>query len=265
MNISRFIAVMLVNIGQRTILGRGKSKKLLVKLMRMMRVNNIVTLYKGVPYEFNLDNTTEAQAIFGRYNEIELSFLVRSMPKDGVFIDIGANSGLYTQYLTAKSPSPSTIVAIEPNPKMIVRLKRNLELLKEKNIGLDNVVIIEMCAAGKTVGTTNLGLESGFGMAHIIPDPTKNSIEVPMMPLMQIVERHGIRSIDCLKIDIEGYEDVVLVEFFSNAPTTIYPKSIVIEYTSQTEWHTNILSILERLGYQEIGRTRSNCLLRLSG
>jgi FkbM family methyltransferase len=259
---NRILVATLVRLGQATFFGRGPWKKLLVKLIVYMGVREVITLYKGVPYAFNLDNTTESKAVFGRYNETELSFLLTAMHKPGLFLDIGANSGFYTQYLAAKSPLPSTIIAIEPNPKMVERIERNLDLLKSAKMGFGNTVLIEKCAVGGSTGTVSLGLESGFGMAHVISEPTKDSIEVPMLTLMQIIKKHDVKYINCLKIDVEGYEDAALVPFFNEAPVGLFPRVIVIEHTSQDEWHTNILSLLAQIGYRETGRTRSNCLLR---
>src|SRR5690554_6075393 len=51
---------------------------------------------------------------FARYG-MELVSLINRMPKDGIFIDFGANIGVFS--LVASSHlSKGTVIAIEPNP-----------------------------------------------------------------------------------------------------------------------------------------------------
>ena len=55
----------------------------------------------GLQFEFFLrDNNSEKKYLFmpWRFDERERRFLVDSIPADGVFVDIGANVGIYTLY-----------------------------------------------------------------------------------------------------------------------------------------------------------------------
>lgn len=236
----------------------------MLKIIKTIDGDPIDTNYKGVPYQFNLDNVTECNALFGRYNYDELKFLLRYMTEGGVFVDIGANSGLYTQFLTARSPRISHIIAIEPNPRMVARIKKNVSLLQSNDKALGNYVSVEECAVGESVGCGFLGLERGPGEAHVISNPNQYSIPIRIRPLFDILVENNIDHINGLKIDVEGYEDIALIPFFNNAPRTLYPRAIVIEHSSQREWKSNVLHKLYDLGYREIGRTRANALLEFN-
>ncbi len=72
---------------------------------------------------------------------------------------------------------------------------------------------------------------------------------------------YQIRKIDTLKIDIEGYEDVALMPFFEKVNNNLWPRVIVIEYTSQELWRDNILSYLLNSGYERTMITRGNMIL----
>jgi len=61
------------------------------------------------------------------------SFSPAAIGNDYVAIDIGANIGLYSVYLSMNNPA-GRIYAFEPNGSIIARLKRNLSLNKVKNV-----------------------------------------------------------------------------------------------------------------------------------
>lgn len=261
--LSKTVVRLIVGLGQKTVLGRGSSRSHLLKIIRYIDASPIDTFYHGVPFQFNLDNTTERQALFGRYNYVELTWLLQYMQINGVFVDIGANSGLYTQFIAARAPQNTHVVAIEPNPKMVARIQKNLSLIPLANHGVSNRVSIEPYAVGRSAESAFLGLEHGFGEAHVVDHEDENTIPIRVLPLLDILEENKIDYINGLKIDIEGYEDVALVPFFKDAPRKMYPRAIVIEHTSQDHWKVDVLRMLGDLGYREVARTRGNALLEL--
>src|SRR5690606_15924015 len=101
---------------------------------------------------FLFNNHSEKKFVFTpwRYDTQERAILRDALKGGGTFIDIGANAGIYS--LTAASAMASTtghIVAIEPNPIMMSRLKANVAAnsnLFGENITLD---LIPMGVADK--------------------------------------------------------------------------------------------------------------------
>ena len=82
---------------------------------------------------------------------------------------------------------------------------------------------------------------------------------------MDILLKNKIKRIDCLKIDIEGYEDRALFPFFKSAERSLYPLIIVMEISSQQEWgqEVNLIEYLNSIGYETEFKTRGNICLKL--
>ena len=67
--------------------------------------------------------------------------------------------------------------------------------------------------------------------------------------------------VDALKIDVEGFEDRVLTGFFNDAPSSLWPRAVVIEHLSKNEWQHDCIADMRARGYADTGKTRSNTLL----
>jgi len=52
-----------------------------------------------------------------------------------------------------------------------------------------------------------------------------------------------------------------LIGFFREAPSSLWPRAIVIEHLSRDEWQDDCLADMVARGYLETGKTRSNTLL----
>lgn len=256
---------MLLRLAQRQPFNRGPLRRRLTKFF-MQRIHlPIETRFHGVPFEFNFDNPTEAKALFGHYNPTEVEFVVAAARQTTpVFVDVGANSGFFTQIFLYHAMPQARALAIEPNPQMCQRISRNTRLIADRMREKNQNLIIENCAVGDQIATMHLDLSGGFGAAHVVAKPTVNSIEIRIVPLIDLVISHGLDRIDLLKIDVEGFEDRALMPFFSTAPRTLFPRRIVIEHTSDVDWQGDLWGSLEEAGYQEEIRTRGNVLLRLN-
>ena len=242
--------------GQNTPLGRGKARRLLIAAAKRLATGPIRTAYRGVPIFMHLDNTTERKALFHAYDRAEMDFLRQYLTdRDAVFVDVGANSGLYTQWLASKMHPDATIIAIEPNLQMCSRIQENIALLPAKP-----QVRIEACAAGESEGTAFLDLSHGVGMASLLGG---SGLEVRVRSLASIVADAGCERISALKIDVEGYEDRVLIPFFRHAPRNLWPHAIVMEFVHSDRWNDDAVNEIRAIGYVEVKRTRANLLMQI--
>ena len=64
-----------------------------------------------------------------------------------------------------------------------------------------------------------------------------------------------------LKIDIEGYEDKVLISFLRSCKKKLIPRNIILEHSEKKIWKNNLLKFLFKFGYQEISKNKSNIIL----
>jgi FkbM family methyltransferase len=123
-------------------------------------------------------------------------FIMKQIKNCKVFVDVGANIGGYS----IRAAKYCKVYAIEPLP-------RNYKILKI-NEKLNNVKINSFnIAAGNKNGKVKLYYEPGAWGLPSLKHIQKEFIEVEMKPLDEIINEE---SIDLIKIDVEGAEDLVL-------------------------------------------------------
>jgi FkbM family methyltransferase len=193
-----------------------------------------------------------------------------------VFVDIGANVGLFSLFVAATARA-ARILAIEPEPGNFARLAFNIAA----NPGLPITPLA--LALGETEGTAVIMLNArDRGGTRMVAGGTQvggiqaagtqaagtqaagtrpGGVEVKCRPLIGVVTDAGLTGIDALKIDVEGAEDKVLVPFFRDAPAALWPGLIVIE-DSSAEWSSDLFALLASKGYAVSSRTRQNVMLR---
>jgi FkbM family methyltransferase len=88
-------------------------------------------------------------------------------------------------------------------------------------------------------------------------------IVVPSKPLIDVLKEAGIETVDALKIDVEGAEDIVLEPFLRDAPQALLPRLILIEDT-RGFWSVDLFALLSARGYTVQERGRQNVALRLA-
>jgi FkbM family methyltransferase len=204
-------------------------------------------------------SATERGALFNPdYNLEELDFLRANTPKGGVFVDVGANVGTYAMVLARYVGPAGQVIAIEPHPLTHARLAFNSAASGYRHVKL------VAAAAGDSDGELMIETDGGnLGASHIASAATSagNTIRVPSLRLLRVLGDAGVSQVDSLKIDVEGYEDRVLIGFFANAPQALWPRAVVIEHLSRDEWLNDCLGDMLARGYFAIGKTRSNTLL----
>lgn len=159
---------------------------------------------------------------FASFREI---FLYRYYDQDlgnpETILDLGGYCG-YAALAFAARFRNAKLATIEPHPGNFARLKTNLALNSR------NRVRAMQAAATPTDGPVELFL--GGGMTHGLT-PTYHStggrITVEGLSVATILSRLGWESIDLLKIDIEGAEEVL---FGARQPWLARVKTIIGEY-----------------------------------
>jgi FkbM family methyltransferase len=115
-------------------------------------------------------------------------------------VDIGANIGLSCIYW-AYNFKNAKILAFEPHPRHIEIVKRNARLNH-----LENRLTLIEAAAGPEAGEAVLS-DASLCSSLIGGSDDKSGIRVPIVDVFKILEN---RTIDLLKIDVEGYEYAIL-------------------------------------------------------
>lgn len=203
------------------------------------------------------DNRTEQLLAEGRNTERDnLKRVTKHLPKGGTFVDVGANCGLYTVHAAKAVGGKGTVLAIEPLPQLVERTATNVELNNLTNVQLVHGGV------GPTKGTLTLyAVPNQLGQSSMVKTPGAKAQKVPVQPLQSIVKASGLKRINVLKIDIEGYEDQALLPFFKTAPKTLWPQHIFMEVEHRAKWQTDAVKSLARLGYKTAWSNKNDILL----
>jgi FkbM family methyltransferase len=234
-------------------LAHGKIAKLLHKAWLGVHGADVDAEVRGLKYRLNLhDNTTDVKILISSkfYDATELDALAHAC-RDLPFVDIGANIGYYSMQL-ANRGCPA-VLAIEPNPPTLERLRYNLSL--NDMAGRVKVVAAGVGPAGELEFYQTGGLG---GSSFVKPSHDAPVIKVRTIPLLDILEENGIEKIGGMKIDVEGFEDQVLVPFLESAPESLLPSCVVMEACHNDDWKTDLKEKFLARGYRLEKQTRAN-------
>ncbi len=144
---------------------------------------------------------------FQNYEELDKDEIIKQLPENGVFVDIGANIGLFSLYVSRKLPKVQ-VFSFEPNSKV----RHCLEQTKKYN-QLENLTIFSH-AIGKKKSTGKLFKSIHNDGGHSL-NPDYEQIDgdefenVTIRPLSrELFSTH--KKINVIKIDVEGAEQAVL-------------------------------------------------------
>lgn len=182
-------------------------------------------------------NITEADILFTPqfFDPEERALLASQLGPAGTFVDIGANVGIYSFWANHCMQGRGRVIAIEPDPEMLRRLRFNVRANAIDRIDVCALALSDHPGVGELLvnpaqrGENTLAVEeaAAVGAQRVV-------LPVELDTLVHVLQSRGITQIDALKIDIEGYEPPVLRHFFANAPSTLWPRLAITEYKPAT-------------------------------
>lgn len=191
------------------------------------------------------------------YDRAEIEFLLKRFPKQGVFIDAGANIGFWSLRF-AHAFRQARILAIEANPSTFQILTENVKIngfinVKPVHIGVsdDEGELSLYC--------NDTGNRGGDSFASGLAGRSR-SIRIPVKPLSAILADAGMQGIDVMKMDIEGFEEKVLTRFFSDSPRSSWPRYICAEISHVPQ----VAALLQDSGYTLALSARENSVFELT-
>ncbi|MGC1776411.1 MAG: FkbM family methyltransferase [Xanthobacteraceae bacterium] len=168
------------------------------------RGHYFVCRYFGADFLVNSENVggLEISAHIGEHRELENFIRVCRAIRPDVFIDIGANLGLYTCVVMKNGLAPRAIL-FEPDRRNRIHLRANLLI----NDLLDADIEINEVALGAAPGHFRLipGPERDIGLSQIVENAAGgDGYDVEIARLDDRVALSGLTL--AIKIDIERYE-----------------------------------------------------------
>jgi FkbM family methyltransferase len=208
-------------------------------------IETIISYDKDLKIHINTKSFIEWTIFFWGYFEKHVAdFVKRNLPKGGVFIDVGANIG--NNSLIA-SKIASKVIAIEPNPKILERLKQNIDLNNLKNVIVYDYAISNFIGESEFFIPDESFSNQGVASLSLRENIPMRKIKVRVTTLDELLKNE--ERIDLIKIDVEGHSKEVIqgakniIKKFK--PIIIYEedysdKMVVLDYNDKAQ--------LEKLG-----------------
>jgi len=154
----------------------------------------------------------------------KLADLIHELARKTVFIDVGANLGLYS-IIASRNKGVSKVISIEPNPTVISDLKINIAFNRARNVS-----VWEGAVSGSST-TVELRYDDWHLGMGSIERSGRHSVTVKSYNRDAFTELFSSICEDVfVKIDVEGAECAVLEEIFAARNTNII-KYVFVEIT----------------------------------
>ncbi len=162
-----------------------------------------LTYAKNVTFDLLPTDVMHGQIAFTGFYELPLTRRVVDLAREGgTMVDIGANVGYFSALWVAQNPKNLSF-AIEPSPRNIDLLRNNIT----KNNFEDSILVLPFAASDcESVIRFDVGVkeQTGWGQVVLGESDAPDSIEVLGRRLEDMLPEQ--KSIELMKIDIEGYE-----------------------------------------------------------
>lgn len=201
---------------------------------------------------FPRNETSRAIALTGAYEPNELHWLQGVLELGMVFVDLGANIGLYTLFAARRVGPSGKVLAVEPSQREFGRLQRHVARNRLGNVSCGRVAVSDhrgeaelLVATEEHAGHNTLG-----SFAYDVQ--ARGREPVTLARLDDLVESAGLDRVDVVKLDVEGAELPAL----QGALETIkrYSPMLLLELADRTlekqgTHSRQVWQLLQDLGY----------------
>jgi FkbM family methyltransferase len=183
-----------------------------------------------------------------------VAWLQESLRPGHVFLDIGANIGLYSMIAAQLVGPEGKVFAVEPHAVNVMSLMQNVSLNKFQ----DRVKVLA-CALHDSSGVFDFNyrsLEPGSAMSQL--NSTKDSAERPFKPVMvekklaasvdDLIARGAMASPNHVKIDVDGNEMQILEGMCRLLGSDQKPQTIQVEVNLR--YKADLFTRMEGWGYR---------------
>ena len=139
----------------------------------------------------------------------DLIIAEKLVDENSIFVDIGANIGLYTKYL---SPFTKQVKAFEPVPFTFSMLSKNVTKFKLNNVELNQVAVSSKDGEA-TIEVPIQGGARNYYRATLEQRNSDSSFEMKIKVPIKTIDSlflNRINEISFIKVDVEGHEISVL-------------------------------------------------------
>lgn len=203
----------------------------------------------GVKMWSNWSDKTFAYCHYGTYGNY-LADLIGAVDQPFVFLDIGANQGLFS-LIAGKNPACQKIVALDPVPDTHARLTRNLELngLSERSVALNFGLSDKAETHAITLSKAHSGMATlGNHAEQMSGEHSQIMVKLATMDELAPHLPHDLPIF--VKIDVEGHEEVVIRQLLGSGDAD---RIIALFYEQDDRWSDNasITDALRSHGFEQ--------------
>ena len=141
-----------------------------------------------------------------RTERAEVRFMLKHDLHDKLVLDIGANAGIYSYWMSKAVGRNGRVIAFEPQPEMIDALKKLRQSFRFPQLEIAETGLSD--EPGEAVLQRQMSHLGGASIARNIPG-ADDSFTIPLTTLDAYVEEHADRPVSFIKCDVEGHEPSV--------------------------------------------------------
>lgn len=195
-------------------------------------VDTLIRIQPGIRLRLYLDSQLCRMIYCDEFEWKERQFLIAFLRPGDVFVDIGANIGLFTLIAAKRVGKTGQVYAFEPSSKTFQRLLANVELNHLTNVSCQQVALSD----STTQLDMNVSLD-GFDAWNSFARPIAgNSFTNEVVTCITwdsfAEQRCLIGRVTMMKIDVEGWESCVLSGGYKILSRSDAP-ILQIEFTEQ--------------------------------
>jgi FkbM family methyltransferase len=209
----------------------------------------------GLWFKCDLRDCIAREVCFnGRYEPQETSLLESILRPGMTFADIGANWGYFTLLASFLVGASGRVISLEPDPRLFAELQDNIARNQ-----LSQTTALQVAAAHEACAMTLQGYDENggnWGVSSLVAQAAEGAtiFQATARPIDALLDEQGIDSVDLLKMDIEGAEEMALRGMSEGLRTHRY-KRILLEahpalLAEQKRATSDVLNLLIDAGYE---------------
>lgn len=180
---------------QRTVLGKIYSSKIFT-----------FKRYDNLKLNIDLKKDVDFRIFINKFEDNVLNNFKAQLHNSSVFIDVGANIGLYSLLAAQIIKKEKSIFAFEPAPLAYQKFLSNITLNN-----FNQITAVNSCVSDY-IGEIELNICEDDAYNSIGNNPMlkiKDTIKTPVITIDEFVKVNKLKSVDVIKIDTEGAEFLV--------------------------------------------------------
>jgi FkbM family methyltransferase len=139
--------------------------------------------------------------------EPELAYLENVLSPGDVFVDGGANFGIYTVVAASLVGSSGRVLSFEPGEASFAILQKNIDINQFDNVTAFQAGLSDREGTARFYHVENAPNSYSLGSEAV---PNGDFEEIITTTLNRVLETEGIDRLDVVKLDVEGAEEMVL-------------------------------------------------------